>query len=140
MQQVNYNKANEIPAVKRKATFEDYDLEEILKRPIQINKTQVGYDRCIKKFYSFIDQDENFIKKEDFTDKNIAVYIYSEGKENEWKPPSKKMNIAAINNQLKYFGLENIFDFGHMYPNTHRIIDVSHVILFLILLIIIFLL
>ena len=96
---------NEIVGDKRqRSSIEDYNIDDILENPICQRATQNGYDRKIKLFYDFVGITSNEIKHVDYlSDKNIATFLYSQGNENEWKAHSKKLSLAALNNELKYF-------------------------------------
>ncbi len=81
---------------KRELSISNFDLDEILKIPCHINKTQNNYDRCIIKFYAFLERDISDMCKGDFTDENIATYFYALGKFNEWKPHFKKNSNSSF--------------------------------------------
>ncbi len=64
------------------------------------------------------------MSRDDFSDSNIALFLMHIGSTNDWKPHFKKNTLAAINNQLQMFGLENIHEFKHKYHATNLVLNV----------------
>ncbi len=122
--------ASIIQSAKKRVSILDYDIEEIMKRPRKIEATQSNYDHAIAKFMEFLLKPYSMMSREDFSDSNIAIYIMHLGSSNNWKPHFRKNTLAAINNQLLVFGLENIHEFKHKYHATNLVLNVSYLLIY----------
>ncbi len=102
-------------------------MEEIdLAQEFTVNASDVLYPTYKKKFAAFLRQeiDESCaIAKEWLTDENVAKFLVSLGKTHNYTPHTKKSAIAAINDANRMVGVPNIYDFKHLWPQTHVIMQ-----------------
>lgn len=111
-------------------TAANINLEERLQSGADhIPGTITSYSVYLKKFATFVETDEYdlngpMIRKEFFTDELMAKFLVFLGDEFDSKPHALKSARAALAHGLKMHAMEDINDFKHLYPLTHRVIEV----------------
>ena len=53
----------------------------------------------------------------------LACFFYDLGRVCEYKPRVKKSCLAAINFGIQYHHLKKVYDFKHIYPDLHLILQ-----------------
>jgi hypothetical protein len=95
-----------------------------------IPQTMKSYATYLKKFAKFAGTNDYvlngpMISITFFTDELIAKFLVSLGDEFDSKPHALKSARAALSYGLKIHALEDLNDFKHLYPFTHRVIEVT---------------
>ena len=83
----------DLPDPKRKFNINDYNIEDIFKKPRQVDSTQTQYDVCLKKFLDFILKDFTNMCPTVFNETNIAIYLMHLSESNAWK--QRVLTLAA---------------------------------------------